>query len=91
MIKPGLADRLRERRLDLGMTQEHLATVAGLSRTPIARIETRRVTSPHISTLQALARALATTVDALRYGTGELAEFNPRTGTAQPRQETTHS
>lgn len=58
---PGLAVRLRERRLELGLTQDQLAARAKVSREHISRIEAGHQRTPH--TIHKLADALA--VDAM--------------------------
>jgi transcriptional regulator with XRE-family HTH domain len=60
--------RLREA---AGMTQQALATAAGLSLSIVAQIEQGKNADPRGSTLMALANALGATVDELlRSGTG---------------------
>jgi transcriptional regulator with XRE-family HTH domain len=60
-----ISDRLKELRNKAGMTQQALATVAGLSISAIIHIEAGRIPDPRLSTLQALARALGCKVDDL--------------------------
>lgn len=57
-----LGPRVRERRGALGLSQEHLAHQAGLSWGAIQRLEAGKITDPHYSTLEGIARALRTTV-----------------------------
>jgi len=57
-----LGPRVRERRGALGLSQEHLAHQAGLSWGAIQRLEAGKITDPHYSTLEGIARALGTTV-----------------------------
>lgn len=59
-----LGDRLREARTNKGWTQEQLAEAVGLHPLTISHFERSRV-QPGLSTLQALARSLGTTVGAL--------------------------
>ena len=56
--------RLRERRLECGLTQTELAARAGVSRQLVAAVETGHNT-PAVDAALRLARALATTVEAL--------------------------
>lgn len=53
----GLAIRVRDHRAGLGLSQQHMADVAGLTRSTVASIETGRQ-SVSIHHLYALARAL---------------------------------
>lgn len=52
-----LGMRIRERRLELGLTQSSVAVAAGLTKSFVSQIE-RGYTAPSISTLRAIAKAL---------------------------------
>jgi transcriptional regulator with XRE-family HTH domain len=52
-----LGRRIRERRLELGLTQSSVAAAAGLTKSFVSQIE-RGYTAPSISTLRAIAKAL---------------------------------
>ncbi len=56
---------LRLRRLALGLRQQDVADVAGISREQIGKLETGQATDPHLSTVQALACALGCVADDL--------------------------
>lgn len=60
-----IGDRLKELRKASGLTQQALATAAGLSMSLVIHLEAGRITDPRASTLRALAKALGTTVDGL--------------------------
>jgi transcriptional regulator with XRE-family HTH domain len=64
-----LGPRVRERRTELGLSQEQLAHRAGISLNALHRLEIGQSTDPHFSTIAGLAHALGTSVDAL---TGEV-------------------
>lgn len=53
-----LSDRVRERREELGYTQEQLAEIAGVGQSSVARIESGETANPRADTLTALAHAL---------------------------------
>lgn len=57
-------NRVKQRREALGMSQEQLSQVAGISRTGLSAIEGERLT-PSVATALALGRALALPVEAL--------------------------
>jgi transcriptional regulator with XRE-family HTH domain len=57
-----LGPRVRERRIALGLSQEHLARGAGVSLNAVHKLEMGRITDPHFSTLSAIAHGLGTTV-----------------------------
>jgi transcriptional regulator with XRE-family HTH domain len=59
-----LGERIRERRRGLGLTQEGLAELAGVSSETIGRLE-QAVGSPNLDTVDKVARALRTTASAL--------------------------
>ena len=60
-----LGDRIRERRLKKGLTLEQLAQEIGSSKSYIWELENKDVTRPSAEKLQAIARALDTTMDYL--------------------------
>jgi transcriptional regulator with XRE-family HTH domain len=60
-----ISDKVKELRKAAGLTQQALATNAGLSMSAVIHIEKGRIPDPRGSTLKALARALGTTVDEL--------------------------
>ena len=60
-----LKDRLKELRKAADLTQQALATKAGLSMSAIIHLEAGRIPDPRISTLRAIARVLGVTVDEL--------------------------
>lgn len=69
-----LSGRLREKRLELGLTQAELATVAGLHFTTVSHLESGK-TDPQPRSLKRLARALGCTPPALwAKGEGEETE-----------------
>lgn len=57
-----IGPRVRERRMALGLSQEHLAHGAGISLNAVHKLEMGRITDPHYSTLERLAHGLGTTV-----------------------------
>jgi transcriptional regulator with XRE-family HTH domain len=57
-----IGPRVRERRKELGFTQEQLASQTGVTLSAVQRLEGGRITDPHYSTLEGIARALRTTV-----------------------------
>ncbi|HEY3673042.1 MAG TPA: helix-turn-helix transcriptional regulator [Acidimicrobiia bacterium] len=62
---------VRARRDKKGWTAQRLAEVSGLSVDGVRRIEVGRVTDPGIQTVNKIATALTTTVDALLRATRE--------------------
>ena len=54
---------IRERREELGMTQEELANKSGVSRQTISSLESGKSENVLTGTLAAIANALGTTVD----------------------------
>jgi transcriptional regulator with XRE-family HTH domain len=66
-----LKDRLRELRKAADMTQQALATAAGLSVSVVVQIESGKIPDPRLSTLKALARALDVTLNELAENGGE--------------------
>jgi transcriptional regulator with XRE-family HTH domain len=57
-----IGQRVRERRLAHGFSQENLAHAAGLSWGAIQRLEAGKIVDPHYSTLEGIAHTLGTTV-----------------------------
>jgi transcriptional regulator with XRE-family HTH domain len=57
-----LGSTVRNRRRELGLSQEGLAQAAGLTWGSVQRLEAGKVTDPHYSTLRQIAGALGTTV-----------------------------
>jgi transcriptional regulator with XRE-family HTH domain len=57
-----IGPRVRERRRELGFTQEQLASQTGVTLSAVQRLEGGRITDPHYSTLLSIANALHTTV-----------------------------
>lgn len=60
-----LKDSLRRLRTDAGLTQQELATAAGLSVSNVSQIEAGKIPDPRMSTLRALAKALGCGLDEL--------------------------
>jgi len=58
-----LMARLRSLRLNLGLTQDELATLAGVSKFTITRLERGLAKRPHPGTRKKIADALGVTVD----------------------------
>lgn len=56
---PATADQVRARRLELGWTQHHLATEAGISVATIRKLESAQQDTYRALTLRALCRALS--------------------------------
>ena len=52
-----LPDIIRQRRLEMGLSQDALAKLAGTNHATVSEIETRR-TVPNMATVDALCRAL---------------------------------
>ena len=59
--------KIKERREELGMTQEELAQKSGVSRQTISSIETGKNENVLVGTLASIATALETTVDKIFY------------------------
>jgi transcriptional regulator with XRE-family HTH domain len=57
-----IGQRVRERRIAHGFSQENLAHAAGLSWGAIQRLEAGKIVDPHYSTLEGIAHTLGTTV-----------------------------
>ena len=58
-----MGNKIRERRLEIGMSQDKLADLSGVDRVCISLIETGKTVNPSIKTLGKIALALGTTVD----------------------------
>jgi transcriptional regulator with XRE-family HTH domain len=58
--------KLREIRLDRGLSQEELHELTGVSRDTISKMETGERPNPHPRTLRKLAEALGVTVGDIR-------------------------
>ena len=58
-----MGNKIRERRLELGISQDRLAALSGVDRVSISLIETGKTVNPSIKTLGKIASALGTTVD----------------------------
>ena len=59
--------KIKERREELGMTQEELAQKSGISRQTISSIETGKYENVLVGTLASIATALGTTVEKIFY------------------------
>lgn len=57
--------RIKQLRIDKGMTQQVLAEKSGISRTTINQLEKKSTKATSTKTLLAIAKALDTTIDAL--------------------------
>ena len=57
--------RIKQLRVDKGMTQQVLAEKSGISRTTINQLEKKSNKAASTKTLLAIAKALGTTIDAL--------------------------
>jgi transcriptional regulator with XRE-family HTH domain len=64
LIMP-IRDRLRAIRLGKNMTQQEVASAAGLSLSSVTQIEYGLIPDPRLSTVQAIARALKCGMDEL--------------------------
>jgi transcriptional regulator with XRE-family HTH domain len=76
-----IGPRVRERRKAQRLSQEQLASQAGLTWSAIQRLEAEQVTDPHYSTLSSIAHVLGTTV-------AELVGEEPAVGKVSPPPET---
>lgn len=75
---PGvIAENVLRLRLKSKLTQQQLADECGVSRGTIACVELGTYVEPELSTLVSLAKALGTTVDALRQPQGRTAALEP--------------
>lgn len=73
-----LAEKLYELRSARGLTQQQLATRAGLTVSTVAKIEYGGMKNPAWSTMRALARALAVSLEELNYPVGPGRGRGPR-------------
>lgn len=64
MKPPGnnIGQRIRERRLALGWTQERLAKASGYSRVYVLKLENAQVESPGVKALEKISRCLGMSV-----------------------------
>lgn len=60
-----MGHKIREIRIEKGMTQEELAERSGVSRVSISLIENGKITNVSSNTLRALADALGVSLDAI--------------------------
>lgn len=60
-----IAEKIRNRRTELGLTQEQLAIKAGIPYTTLSKIENELVKNPTINALKKIADALEVSVDYL--------------------------
>ena len=67
MEKNNIADKIKNYRTQLGLTQEELAIKAKIPYTPLIKIESGQVKNPTVRTLKKIATALDITVDNLLY------------------------
>lgn len=58
-----IGSRIKELRKDKGLTQENLATIAGISRITLGKLERGEVSSVSIKTLDILLDALSCEID----------------------------
>jgi transcriptional regulator with XRE-family HTH domain len=87
-----IKDRLKQLRKAADLTQQALATKAGLSMSAVIHIEKGRIPDPRASTVKALARALGVTTDELLFDEGEdepAASPEPEPPPALPRPKRT--
>jgi transcriptional regulator with XRE-family HTH domain len=75
-----LKDRVKQLRAAAGMSQQKLATRAGLSISGVTQIEVGTIPDPRLSTVKALARALGVSLDVL-------AEMEMGEGAGEPQAE----
>lgn len=76
--------RLRQRRLERGLSQDRLAFRSGVSLKTIQRVEKLSAATCHFRTLQRLARALSRDRDPNALVTELTAAFNSAVGSVQP-------
>lgn len=67
MEKNNIADKIKNYRTQLGLTQEELAIKAKIPYTTLIKIESGQVKNPTVRTLKKIATALDITVDNLLY------------------------
>ena len=63
-----MGERIKQRRIELGISQDELSKKSGISRVQISNLERGECRNAHGNTMMALATALETTVDWLFYG-----------------------
>lgn len=63
-----MGERIKQRRMELGISQDELSKRSGLSRVQISNLERGECRNAHGKTVMALALALETTVDWLLFG-----------------------
>ena len=63
-----IGERIKNRRTELGMTQQELADAVNISRNSMSRIETSVVPNMTVYTAMRIAKALGITMDFLVYG-----------------------
>jgi transcriptional regulator with XRE-family HTH domain len=68
-----IGERIKRHRERAGLTQQQLATKAGISLSNLSQIEQGQKEDPRISTVQAIAAALGMGLDALVSDSGERA------------------
>lgn len=79
-----VGEAIRHYRQEAGITQEELASRAGLSPTSIVRLERREIKAPRVSTLDAIARALVINPAKLIQFVSEIKSPAPREDTYKP-------
>ena len=60
-----IAEKIRNKRIELGLTQEQLAIKAGIPYTTLSKIENELVKNPTVNTLKKIADALGFKIDDL--------------------------
>jgi transcriptional regulator with XRE-family HTH domain len=76
-------ERLKRLRAAAGMTQQELATAAGIAMSAVAQMETGKIINPRLNTVQALAAALKCEVGLL--ATPDPDEVQPPKTKRKPR------
>ena len=84
-----LGDRIREARLQYGMSQAELARRIGISATALNQIESGKTPDPGVSRIIGIARVLGVSTDALLLG--EKDEDAPQPPAPRPRRRTAAS
>ena len=80
-----VGDRIKQRRRELGLSQETLADRLGIHQPALARLESNRICNPRMRTLVALACGLHMTVDELVGMYGDAASATDRELAASAR------
>jgi len=62
---PSIARNIRQKRKELGLSQDNLSKVAGVAYNTVVKIESGENANPTIETLRKIARALGSKVDDL--------------------------